>query len=347
MVSGAKKLLGWALNRPTVFAATAALLAPVAYHAAFAPSAHAGAAPTKQAAQPLRRTPAIYEDPSGHNKQVTLLEFGELGLRMVGMASFNNKVSVFIQQPGLPDQMIYEVGAVIGGFKIIDIQPEYTVFEKSGTNVWLALGAPADEDEGVDVESEEDLSFAEVEHKRRPTGVKNRTNAYDTAEIVDELPGSKAASRPSPRRSRDSETTVLASAAPGGRFMLPMEGRVTSRFGYRKSPVGGGRTYHNGVDLAAPARSRILSSAAGRVIKVSRSWAKGLNVLIQHANGFSTAYFHLSKVEVDEGEVVRQGQLIGLEGSSGQSTGPHLHFEIHKDGVAVDPALYLSELSRR
>jgi murein DD-endopeptidase MepM/ murein hydrolase activator NlpD len=133
--------------------------------------------------------------------------------------------------------------------------------------------------------------------------------------------------------------------APAVKFIMPLEGRISSKFGYRQAPMGGARRYHRGVDIAAPNGSPIKAMADGVVAKVSTSYAKGLNVEIQHAAGFSTAYFHLSKSMVKAGQRVRQGEVIAQEGSSGNSTGPHLHFEIHKNGEPVNPALYLRELN--
>lgn len=133
----------------------------------------------------------------------------------------------------------------------------------------------------------------------------------------------------------------------GERFILPMDGRVTSRFGYRKHPSGGGRRYHHGVDIASASGSPIRAAASGRVKTVSRSWSKGLYVVISHADGYETTYFHLRKAVSRKGWNVAQGEIIGLEGSSGNTTGPHLHFEIIKNGLRVDPELYLPELSKR
>ncbi|MBI3736888.1 M23 family metallopeptidase, partial [Candidatus Sumerlaeota bacterium] len=130
-----------------------------------------------------------------------------------------------------------------------------------------------------------------------------------------------------------------------GRFVMPVNGSLSSSFGYRKQPIGGARKYHQGVDIQAPIRSPIVASASGTVIEVSRSWAKGLNLLIKHSGGYETAYFHLSSATVKEGQKVNQGQLIGYEGMTGVTTGPHVHFEIHKDGQPLDPALFIKELA--
>ena len=128
---------------------------------------------------------------------------------------------------------------------------------------------------------------------------------------------------------------------------MPLGGKITSRYGYRQAPMGGARRYHRGVDIAGPAGSAIRSAGEGEVLKVTRSLYEGLHVILQHADRFQTAYFHLSRASVKKGQWIKQGQVIGYQGSSGLSTGPHLHFEVRKNGQPVDPSFYIEELNRR
>ena len=122
---------------------------------------------------------------------------------------------------------------------------------------------------------------------------------------------------------------------------MPMEGKVTSGFGNRTHPMGGGRKFHNGIDIAAPHGTSIKAAAAGKVIFAGTKWSLGNMVTIQHTSGYQTFYSHMSKILVKKGERVKQGQVIGREGSSGISTGPHLHFSILRHGKYLDPARYL------
>lgn len=289
-----------------------------------------------------RVTPAVLNPSSHRNLQLTRLEFNELRLRMVGMATFPAEAVAFIQHPGRRNEMTYKIGDVIGGFRIVSIQTDYVVFERGGMRFWLAAGQMSYEDSGEAEAIALEMAQSAVDLKRRNMGLKTRTRAYAAARII-HFVRSDQKSRVWENNSRV-EYRVTSS---GKRFVVPLPGRVSSRFGYRKAPMGGARKYHRGVDIAAPNKTPILSMADGEVLKVSRSWAKGLNILIRHADGFSTAYFHLSKAKVQEGQWVHQGEIIGNEGSTGQSTGPHLHFEIHKNGVPVDPGIYLPEVSRR
>jgi murein DD-endopeptidase MepM/ murein hydrolase activator NlpD len=105
--------------------------------------------------------------------------------------------------------------------------------------------------------------------------------------------------------------------------------------------MGGGRKFHNGVDIAAPHGTLVKAAAAGKVVFAGTKWSLGNTVIIQHSSGYRTLYGHLSKILVKNGERVKQGQEIGREGSTGISTGAHLHFSILRNGKYMDPARYL------
>jgi murein DD-endopeptidase MepM/ murein hydrolase activator NlpD len=126
----------------------------------------------------------------------------------------------------------------------------------------------------------------------------------------------------------------------GKRFLTrrPLQGggKVTSPFGYRIHPIFHTRILHTGVDLAAPKGTPIYASGDGVVEKAGWSSGYGNLVLIKHVNGFETAYGHMSKIDTTVGAHVRQGQVIGLVGATGDATGPHLHFEIRINGNYVD-----------
>jgi murein DD-endopeptidase MepM/ murein hydrolase activator NlpD len=127
----------------------------------------------------------------------------------------------------------------------------------------------------------------------------------------------------------------------GKRFLTrrPVQGggRMSSRFGYRVHPIFHKRILHSGVDLASPRGTPIYAAGDGTVEKAGWSSGYGQFTLVKHANGYETGYGHQSKIIVKPGEKVRQGQVIGYVGSTGNSTGPHLHFEIRVNGRYVDP----------
>jgi len=126
------------------------------------------------------------------------------------------------------------------------------------------------------------------------------------------------------------------------RFALPVVGRPTSGYGERIDPIHHTRSVHPGFDLAAPTGTRVGAAAAGEVVHAGPAGTYGNLVTIRHEDGFETRYAHLSAVDVKVGQRVEVGTEIGAVGSTGHSTGPHLHFEIRKGGKALDPAPHLS-----
>lgn len=130
----------------------------------------------------------------------------------------------------------------------------------------------------------------------------------------------------------------MESEGSAGMFSWPVTGTITSPFGWRSNPFGGSPEFHQGLDIAAPTGTTVTAAASGTVIMAQWYGGYGNYILIDHGGGFSTGYGHLSAIYVTSGQVVKRGQAIGAVGSTGQSTGPHLHFEIRINGKPVDPA---------
>ena len=127
-------------------------------------------------------------------------------------------------------------------------------------------------------------------------------------------------------------------AAPGaGGLVWPTNGRAGSGYGYRTHPIFGTQRLHSGVDIAAPTGQPIVAAAAGQVVSAGWRGGYGLAVVIDHGGGLATLYAHQSRLLVGSGQVVDAGQQVGEIGSTGQSTGPHLHFEVRENGVPRDP----------
>lgn len=124
-----------------------------------------------------------------------------------------------------------------------------------------------------------------------------------------------------------------------GSGSIPVSGKVTSRFGMRTHPITKRRAFHDGVDIGAPCGTPVHSVSAGRVTSARSDGGYGIRVVVSHAAGRSSAYAHLSKANVRTGTQVRRGQRIGLVGSTGRSTGCHLHFMSLHNGRAVNPDL--------
>lgn len=121
----------------------------------------------------------------------------------------------------------------------------------------------------------------------------------------------------------------------------PVSGVVTSSFGPRTHPIFGTTRPHHGIDFDGDTGDPILAAASGEVLMAEWVNGYGNTTVISHGNGFTTLYAHQSSISVVAGTIVEGGQTIGLVGATGWSTGPHLHWEIRVEGIAVDPALYL------
>ncbi|MBC7098002.1 M23 family metallopeptidase [Candidatus Bipolaricaulota bacterium] len=123
----------------------------------------------------------------------------------------------------------------------------------------------------------------------------------------------------------------------GGRFIWPLKGRLTSLFGPRTHPIYGTPDFHTGIDLAVPEGTQVHAAAPGTVTWAGTRGGYGLLVILDHGDGYSTYYGHLSQIIVHVGQFVEVGQVIGFSGNTGLSTGPHLHFEIRNLGEPIDP----------
>ena len=124
-----------------------------------------------------------------------------------------------------------------------------------------------------------------------------------------------------------------------------MSPRISSNFGTRKHPIYKVSKHHNGLDLAAPRHSRIRSIASGVVVFSDKYKGYGNFIVIKHDNGLTSHYGHCHKLKVDIGSKVKSGQVIATVGSTGLSSGPHLHFEIRDNGKAMNPRNFLPGLN--
>ncbi|MDB9313182.1 peptidoglycan DD-metalloendopeptidase family protein [Spirulina sp. CS-785/01] len=126
-----------------------------------------------------------------------------------------------------------------------------------------------------------------------------------------------------------------------GQFMRPHNAQITSKFGWRKHPILGGKRLHAGIDFGGSYGSPIFAADSGTVIFAGWYGGYGKTVVIDHGGGVTTLYGHTRKINVKEGQPIKQGANIAEVGSTGLSTGPHLHFELRKGGKPVDPLQYL------
>jgi len=140
---------------------------------------------------------------------------------------------------------------------------------------------------------------------------------------------------------RDKETMMASIPAVCPIYVSDLD-RVGSGFGMRKDPIDSTMKMHKGIDIAAPTGTKVYAAGSGKVLKITSSDdGYGNCIVIEHGYGFVSRYAHLSSFKIKEGDEVKKGDLIGLVGSTGRSTGPHLHYEIEKDGEKIDPKKYI------
>ncbi|MFC4597633.1 M56 family metallopeptidase [Cohnella hongkongensis] len=152
------------------------------------------------------------------------------------------------------------------------------------------------------------------------------------------LPPAFAADKPEPQ-SRPASSGVESQDEAGAelRLQLPEGAKISSRYGVRVHPSTSERTLHDGIDIAGQAGTELFAAAAGKVVVAEYVKAKGLTVIIEHNDEWSTEYRHLDELSVEAGDTVKSGDPIGRMGSTGDSTGPHLHYSVLKNGEYVDP----------
>ena len=149
-----------------------------------------------------------------------------------------------------------------------------------------------------------------------------------------------------PAESTRTLTPEIGAASPSGepvRLHMYVKGAVRSNFGVRRDPFTGARKFHSGVDIPAPHGTPIGAAAAGRVVFAGRQRGYGNTVVVEHADGTRTRYAHAERLFVSRGESVEAGQAVASVGSTGRSTGPHLHFEVMRGGRHLNP---LKELAK-
>ncbi len=199
---------------------------------------------------------------------------------------------------------------------------------------------------------EEEIRKAEEEARRRAEEETRRKAEEEARRKAEEAArareGAGEASGQAVDAPKDTEKKSSSSSSSGSKatgslsWPLPASDYITSGFGHRESPTAGASSNHQGIDIGASTGSSITAADGGTVITASYSSSAGNYVVISHGNGLSTVYMHCSKLLVSEGDTVSKGQTIAKVGSTGYSTGPHLHFGVRKNGSYVDPTDYIS-----
>lgn len=138
-----------------------------------------------------------------------------------------------------------------------------------------------------------------------------------------------------PKREKERGTAPASSAVP--------RAPITSVMGMRYHPVLGRKRYHSGVDIAVPAGTPIRATADGQVAHAGEAGGYGFLVILRHPSGYETRFAHMARIAVKRGQNVRRGEVLGFVGSTGLSTGPHLHYEVRRAGAPLSPLAFMNE----
>lgn len=221
--------------------------------------------------------------------------------------------------------------------KIMDKKnDELNIYNANISNAQQQIGEYSSEIEKQDriIENallEEQRRIALEEQKRKEAEAKAKENSQ--AENTDD----------NSSNTDDAEKSDTGNVSAGGfRWPLPVAGKITSPFGSRTSPTAGASSYHQGIDIGAPAGTAILAAKAGTVVTASYSSVSGNYIMINHGGGVFTVYMHASSLAVSKGQQVNAGTTIAYVGSTGVSTGSHLHFGVSVGGSYVNPLNYVS-----
>jgi len=242
-----------------------------------------------------------------------------------------------------------------GGVAVIEIpvtegRPEVSFNDKSvmlidQDGAWLAVvGIPLSHSAGethltvTKGNAHLELPFKIGEHAYREQQLTvKREYVEPDAEQIERIAGERRELDAALNRFRDASPTSL-------QLQAPVPGKRSDSFGFRRVFNGQPRRPHSGMDIAAPAGTPISAPLAGTVAVTGNFFFNGNTVILDHGQGFLTAYLHLSRIDVAEGDALEMGDTLGLVGATGRVTGPHLHFATYLNGTPVDPALFLKPI---
>lgn len=193
---------------------------------------------------------------------------------------------------------------------------------------------------------DEQIAAAQKEYEAQVAAEKAAAEKAAAEKAAAEKAAAEKAAQEAANKNNNSSSNSNSSSSSSGSGRISMvwpcaSTRVTSEFGKRNSPTAGASTYHKGIDIGASTGTAIYAAASGTVTEAGYSSSRGNYVVIYHSNGVSTAYMHCSALYVSSGDKVSQGQTIAAVGSTGISTGPHLHFSVIEDGTYVNPRNYV------
>lgn len=192
----------------------------------------------------------------------------------------------------------------------------------------------------LEAESSRQLANLDEQKKAKQALLEKALASKEAAERA--LAAEEEASKQLTAKIKELEAKLAKEPFAGGQFAWPLPGhsRITSDFGWRVHPILGDKRFHDGIDIAAPQGTQVTAAVDGTVILAGWYGGYGNAVVISHGGNITTLYGHLSKIGVSEGQRVTKGQEVGQVGSTGLSTGNHLHFGVRKNGEPINPWSY-------
>ncbi len=269
---------------------------------------------------PLRITSAK-EDPAS-------AAFKAMNIELIGVLQSHARAKALVRMNGQQNEILIGQGDLLSGYTLKEVQTDQLTFIRGTSKINLQM-------------QNSQLLKPSLKMKTYTANYSGSNHFHPTSKSS----RWKSASASTPRKVRSASKSARPS------FIRPMQGWVSSKYGPRRRPRssgGYGSFNHQGIDIAAPHGSPVYAAADG-VVK-ARGYdgsGKGRYIIIRHSGGYETSYFHLSRQYVSKGDTIRAGKRIGREGNTGNSTGAHLHFEIRKNRVPIDPSLFISSLRKR
>ena len=232
---------------------------------------------------------------------------------------------------GMEYEMLVEQSENAQAQLMIDIANKEDEYNDAIYREWLATSVPPTTKPKPPSQTEP----PEVTTPTQPDETTKPTEPGETTEPTEETEKPSEETKPTETEPEETKPAKVT-------WKVPISyTKMTSPFGYRTDPVYGGKRFHYGVDLAAPQGRPIYATRAGTISIASYDSECGYYVQINHGDGYKSIYMHMTHYVVSRGQTVSQGQVIGYCGSTGKSTGPHLHFGISKNGSYVNPANYI------
>ncbi len=267
------------------------------------------------------------------------MSFLEILLSCSSFSEMLNKAEYIEQVSAYDRQMLgqYELTKV----KVEELEKELSNQKKALETVRIDVKKQQDEMKGLIEEKKDEISEYEADIANKEKAIKEYE---DMIAEQDDLIGALEAAVASAKKKRQEMGVSDNSASySGGTFCWPAPSytRISDDYGWRTHPILGVQQFHNGVDMAAPSGSSILAAADGEVVAATYNATMGNYVMIDHGGGLFTIYMHASALFVSPGDVVSSGDEIAAVGSTGRSTGAHLHFGVRLNGSYVSPWNYL------